>query len=175
MAGVIFCTCGHIHIVSDEQIDKAIANNKDHLLICAACGASYAIGADYAGPDGGYYMHRYELKEEVLFPDNIKERFSEVVYSKGYEVPMKSCYSANYYFDGRFSDERAVTTNEIKHRMIQDQISFVEAFKRINKDRGTVNMELFIRWTPDSVLKRLCSYHIKGFNWHGTEYDKKQT
>lgn len=34
-------------------------------------------------------------------------------------------------------------------------------------------MKLFIRWTPDSVLKQLCSYYIKGFNWHGTEYDKK--
>lgn len=32
MAEVIFCKCGHIHVVSDAQIDKAIANNKDHLL-----------------------------------------------------------------------------------------------------------------------------------------------
>lgn len=173
MAEVIFCKCGHIHVVSEEQIDKAIASNKDHLLICASCGASYAIGADYAGPDEGYYMHRYELTEEVMSPDSIKERFSEVVYSKGYEVPMMSGYSANYYFNGRFSDERAVTTNEIKHRMIRDRIQFEEAFERINKDRHTVNMNLFIRRTPDSVLNQLCSYHIEGFDWSGTKYNKE--
>lgn len=173
MTELIFCKCGHIHVVSDEQIDKAIADNKDHLLICASCGASHAVGADYAGSDEGYYMHRYGLKEEVMSPDNIKERFSAVVYSKGYEVPMKNGYSANYYFNGRFSDERAVTTNEIKHRMFQDRIQFEEAFERINNDRHAVNMKLLIRRTPDSVLKRLCSYHIEGFNWRGTEYDEK--
>ena len=169
MAEVIFCKCGHIHIVSDELIDKAIANNKDHLLICASCGASYAIGADYAGPDEGYYMHRYQLNEGVM----AAERFSGIVYSKGYEVPMMSGYSANYYFNGRFSDERAVTTNEIKHRMIRDRIQFEEAFERINKDRHTVNMNLFIQRTPDSVLNQLCSYHIDGFDWSGTKYDKE--
>lgn len=174
MAEVIFCKCGHIHVVSDEQIDKAIANNKDHLLICAACGATYAIGADYMGSEEGHYMHRHKLIEgEIMSPDNIKERFSEVVYSKGYAVPMMNGCLANYYFDGSFFDASALTTIEIKQRMLQDQISFEKAFERINKDRGTVNMKLFIRWTPDSVLKQLCSYYIKGFNWHGTEYDKK--
>ena len=173
MAEVIFCKCGHIHIVSDEQIDKAIASNKDHLLICASCGASYAIGADYVGPDEGYYMHRYELKEEVMSPDNIKERFSEVVYSKGHIVPMMSGYSANYYFNGRFSDERAVSMDEVKYRMMMDHIQFEEAFERLNQDRHTVNMSLFIRRTPDSVLNQLCSYHIEGFDWSGTKYDKE--
>ena len=74
MAEVIFCKCGHIHVVSDEQIDKAIASNKDHLLICASCGASYAIGADYAGPDEEYYMHRYQLNEGEM----AAERFSGI-------------------------------------------------------------------------------------------------
>lgn len=96
MAEVIFCKCGHIHVVSDEQINKAIESNKDHLLICAACGATYAIGADYMGSEEGYYMHRYKLNEgEIMSPDNIKERFSEVVYSKGYAVPMMNGCLAN--------------------------------------------------------------------------------
>ena len=173
MAEVIFCKCGHIHIVSDELIDKAIASNKDHLLICASCGASHAVGADYMGSDEGYYMHRYGLKEEVMSPENINKRFSEVVYSKGYEVPMKSGYSANYYFNGRFSDERAVSMDEVKYRMMMDHIQFEEAFERLNQDRHTVNMNLFIRMTPDSVLDQLCSYNIDGFDWSGTKYDKE--
>lgn len=173
MAEVIFCKCGHIHVVSDEQINKAIESNKDHLLICAACGATYAIGADYMGSEEGYYMHRYKLNEgEIMSPDNIKERFSEVVYSKGYAVPMMNGCLANYYFDGRFSDATAIATSEIKYRMFQDQISFEKAFERINKDRHTVNMKLFIHWTPESILNLLSSYYIKGFNWHDTKYDK---
>ena len=40
------CRCGRIHMIENKEIDKALEENKNLLLICGGCGQAILIGAD---------------------------------------------------------------------------------------------------------------------------------
>lgn len=95
---VIFCGCGHIHVVSGKDYSDAVEAGKENLLICGNCGATYIFGAEEA--EGGYSMYRHELPQNLMISENnystdltdYLKKFYKVNYSVGYGVPMISGY-----------------------------------------------------------------------------------
>lgn len=59
MTELIFCKCGHIHVVSGKDYSDAVEAGKENLLICGNCGAMYIYGAEEV--EGGYSLHRHNL------------------------------------------------------------------------------------------------------------------
>lgn len=154
MAEVIFCKCGHIHVVSGKDYSDAIEAGKENLLICGNCGAMYIYGAEEV--EGGYSLYRHELPQNLMTRENnystdltdYLKRFYKVNYSVGYGVPMTSGYFADEYFGGRFRDS---TYDDDQH----------------------VDMSRFLQITPDHVLKMVSQYYIRALNWPNTQYERK--
>jgi hypothetical protein len=97
------CKCGRIHMVSEEKINNALMVNKDLLVICAGCGKAIKIGADieedWFEPDKDcYMMYTKDVtdNEDISFTSKSFETteeekgISEIIYSQGYKVPMKT-------------------------------------------------------------------------------------
>lgn len=179
------CKCGRIHTIPDEKIEKALENDKNFLLICAACGNATLIGADIA-PDwndpskdcyemysGDFSSYEDKIINEDTFKGNEKEKaVKEILYSHGIKVPMETGQYATDYFNGRFSDRwypdfYKIQRNDITVKEIMD---FIDEYTH---DRTTVNMDKFINETPDDVLEELSNYYIEGLNWKGTKFEKE--
>lgn len=151
---VIFCSCGHIHVVSGKDYSDAIEAGKENLLICGNCGATYISGAEEV--EGGYSLYRHEIPQNLMTSENnystdltdYLKRFYKVNYSVGYGVPMISGYFADEFFCGRFRDST-------------------------HDDDQQVDMSRFLQITPDHVLKMISQYHIRAFNWSNTKYERK--
>lgn len=179
------CKCGRIHAVLDEKIEKVLENDKNLLLICAACGNATLIGVniepDWADPSKEYYemysgtFSPYEDKiiNEDTFKGNKEEKaVEEILYSHGFKVPMRTGQYATDYWNGRFSDRwypdfYKIQRNDITVKEIMD---FIDEYTH---DRTTVNMDRFINETPDDVLEELSNYYIEGLNWKGTKFEKE--
>ena len=178
------CKCGRIHAVSNKKIEKALENNKNFLLICAACGNAVLIGAnvtpDWVDPSrdcyemyaGSFSPYKDKTINEDTFKGNEKEKaVEEILYSHGFKVPMKTGQYATDYFNGRFSDRwypdfYKIQRNDITAKEIMD---FIDEYTH---DRTTVSMNRFINETPDDVLEELSNYYIKGLDWKGTKFEK---
>lgn len=151
---VIFCSCGHIHVVSGKDYLEAIRAGKENLLICGNCGATHILGADEV--DGGYSLYRHEIPQNLMGEKNnysadltdYLKRFYKVNYSIGYGVPMTTGYFADEYFCGRFLD-------------------------KTHDNDQQVDMARFLQITPEPVLRMVSYYHIKAFNWSHTKYEHK--
>lgn len=152
---VIFCSCGHIHVVSGKDYSDAIEAGKENLLICDNCGATYISGAEEA--EGGYSLYRHEIPQNLMTSENnystdltdYLKRFYKVNYSVGYGVPMTTGYFADELFCGRFLDNTHDDNNQ------------------------QVDMPRFLQITPDHVLKMVSQYYIRAFNWSNTKYERK--
>lgn len=53
---------------------------------------------------------------------------------------------------------------------VEEIMSFIDIYQ---KERMTVNMNRFIKETPDDILKEVSGYYIEGFNWTGTKFEIK--
>lgn len=114
---VIFCRCGHIHVVSGKDYSDAIEAGKENLLICGNCGATYISGAEEA--EGGYSLYRHEIPQNLMTSENnysadltdYLKRFYKVNYSVGYGVPMTTGYSRMSFSAEDFSTIRPMTTS----------------------------------------------------------------
>lgn len=152
---VLFCGCGHIHVVSGKDYSDAVEAGKENLLICGNCGAMYIHGAEEV--EGGYSLYRHELPQNLMTSENnystdltdYLKRFYKVNYSVGYGVPMTTGYFADTLFCGRFLDNKHDDNNQ------------------------QVDMVRFLQITPDHVLKMVSQYYIRAFNWLNTKYEWK--
>ena len=179
------CRCGHIHMVPEVKIDKAIENNKVLMVVCRNCGSVSYIGADEGYDEFEhkkiYNMFSYEGKnktfsigQECFITDGESggRPINEILFSVGLKVPMMSGEFAAQYFCDTFYDnwypnfdklmKPDITTSEIQE--------FVDTF---HKERSTVNMEQFIRDTPDEYLREISGYLVRAFNWKGTKYERE--
>lgn len=171
------------NLISEDKIQSAIEANKNLMFICGSCGAVSYIGADkqpdMLDPSKDCYM-MYTYKDatdnfnitEETFKGTVDEKpVSEVYYSKGIGVPMKTRVYAKTYIDGfGFQDiwypnfwdvDRSnVTLDEMKN--------FIQEFR---KNSTTVDMVRFINENEEDVLKAISSRGIKGLDWKGTPYE----
>lgn len=177
------CKCGRIHAIPNEKINKCLKDNKDFLLICAGCGAANIIGADIEpdieNPGKDIYViycsdfSPYDSRTitEDIFKGNDKEKpIGEILYDRGYMVPMKTGMSATDYYNGVFSDRWYPKFIEFdtKDATLEEIMQLIDSYKT---DRKTVCMDRFIKQVPDSILRELSRYAIDGLDWKGTKYE----
>lgn len=182
---VRICKCGRIHMIDNNKLDNALDKNKNLLLICGGCGDATLIGAniepDWDNPDKDCYM-MYSSEYSPYGDASIigtdfettehRKGIEEIVYSHGLKVPMMTGMYATDYNNGVFSDRwypdfYKIRRNDITVKEIMD---FIDEY---NHDRTTVNMDRFIRETPEDMLKEISHYIIDGINWQGTKYETK--
>ena len=177
------CKCGRIHMLDNEVLDRALENNKNLLLICAGCGNAILIGAhiepDLNEPDYDCYMiyfddfSRYNDRSiganDFESTENHKG-IEEIIYSHGYKVPMITGKYATDYCNGRFYDIWYPDFYKIQRSdiTVKEIMEFIDKYKH---DRITVNMNRFIRETPDEILEEISHYYIEGFNFKGTKWE----
>lgn len=177
------CKCGRIHAIPDEKFKKVLDENKEFLLICGGCGKANLMGADIV-PDINPEKKCYEMYtcdfglngDEVITESSFKETeknkaVGEIFYSHGYPVPMKTGQYADNCFNGKFTDMCYPDFYEIQRNDItaKEVLDFIDEY---NHDRTTVDMDRFIKETPDDVLEELSHYGIEGLNWSGTKFAK---
>ena len=179
------CSCGRIHMVNAEKIDKACEVNKDLLLICAGCGKAILIGADIEPDWEDPNKECYSMYTRVFSQNNDsiinpytfedaegKKAIGEIIYSHGYRVPMLTGQYATDYFNGRFSDRWYPDFYKIQRENITVP-EIMEFIKEYTHDRTTVNMSRFISQTPEDVLEEISHYWIEGLDWTGTKWERK--
>lgn len=179
------CKCGRIHMVSNEKIDKALEDNKNLLLICGGCGKAVIIGAniesEYNRPNKSCYMmyasdfSNYKDANISVSDFESTENYkgiSEIVYSHGIKVPMKTGRYATNYYNGSFSDIWYPDFYKIQRKdiTVKEVMDFIDEY---SSDRTTVDMDRFISETPDEMLKVISQYWIEGFDWKGTKWEQK--
>lgn len=178
---LMICRCGRIHTVSHDVIEAALNRRKEILFICARCGNAAIIGGDEStDPDTGditYIMHTNDFRGEVITPEVFisNEKYKglyQILYKRGYGVPMQTGMYATDYFNGVFSDHWYPYFDKIMRYGVNgdDVINFVSTY---NRQRTTVDMGRFIRETPEEVLEQLSRKSIPGLNWRGTAYESK--
>lgn len=173
---ISICSCGVIHAILNEKIDKALDCQKPLLMVCGSCGAATLRGGDEDFDYDGnpcYMMYRRDFTyndNESINKDNI-DQYSEVYYDKGYKVMMKTGNNATDYFNGKFSDRWYPDFYKIQRSdvTVEEIMKFIDQY---NKDRSTVNMNFLISSVPDDVLEELSNYWIDGLDWSGTKYEK---
>ena len=173
---ISICSCGTIHAVPNEKIDRALKLHKPLLTICGSCGAATLHGGDEdVDFDGNpcYMMYKRDFTyndTESIDKTNI-DQYSEIYYDKGYKVMMETGNNATDYFNGTFSDRWYPDFYKIKRSDVTvDEI--MDFINKYNKDRTTVNMNSLINSIPDDVLEELSCYLIDGLDWTGTKFEK---
>ena len=177
------CKCGRIHMIDEDKLEKALENNKNILLICGGCGAATLIGADIE-PDWNktdndcYMMYCYEFSsyenKSITTADfestEYNKGIEEIIYSNGIKVPMMTGMYATDYNNGRFSDRWYPDFYKIQRSdvTVKEIMDFIDEYAH---DRTTVNMNRFIRETPEDMLEEISHYMIDGFNWKGTKWE----
>lgn len=178
----IICKCGHVHFLDDEEIDTAFQQNQDIYFICGSCGSMYRIGADiehFINPERicyNVYNYGIEVDRMDFTSENFKDRKNhktthKIIYSKGKGIPMKTGVNATSFFNDEFEDTWYPDFIYHMDGLTKDQI--MEKFDEWNKDRCTVNMNFLIRNFSHDELKILSKFKIKGMDWTGMEFEKK--
>jgi hypothetical protein len=173
------CSCGRLHFYDQNRVDEAITNNKEVIFVCG-CGRITKWGAseefDYFG-DGKmcYNVYSEEIKSPTTWNSKTftetdgKKAISEIIYSPGKKVMMKTGYYASAYVNDEFEDmlypdfwkieKNNITPNEV--------LNWIEEHRR---DRKTVNMNWLLReLTEEEAMLLHSSYYIKAFDWSKTK------
>ena len=181
------CKCGHIHMVPEAKIDAAIKNDKVLMLVCRTCGDIQYIGADKTydwfeeGNKPVYNMFSCEAKhdnfsigQECFITDGESggRGINEILFSTGLKVPMLSGEFASQFFYDRFYDNWYPEFNELTKPGITEK-EIQEFIDKFHKNRSTVNMERFIKDTPDEYLREISGYIVRAFDWKGTKYERE--
>lgn len=177
------CKCGKIHATPKSKIVEAVEKDKSLLLICASCGNATVIAADRETDH--YGNTRYDMLSYRFAPytstsitktdfdrQEGKTEFNEILYSHGYKVPMNTGNYANDFFAGKFTD----TTGPELDKLLRNDVTaeaVAEFVKNHTEESTTVDMNRFIRETPEDVLDELSNYAYQCFNWKGSKFKKK--
>lgn len=156
------CKCGTIHVVQSEKFINAINSDRNYLQVCRNCGATTVHGKEYIGLNENgnrvYTLYATELPDDrcgITIEDfdfsNGKKPFSEIYFSHGYKVPMMSGGYANEFKNSSFYENYSTTT-------------------RSHEQAQTVDMDRFIKETPDEILDAVSRLWIFGINWKDTKY-----
>ena len=177
------CKCGRIHMVDEDKLEKALENNKNLLLVCGGCGDATLIGADitpnWNDPNKDCYImyssefSSYEDRSIVASDFESTEHhkgIEEIIYSHGRKVPMMTGMYATDYTNGIFSDILYPDFYKIQRSdiTVKEIMDFINEYTH---DRTTVNMDRFIRETPEDMLEEISHHSIEGFNWKGTKWE----
>jgi len=156
---VYFCSCGRVHFVDTEKINKAIENEKEVLVICNNCGNSFVEGADKQDYDGeeGYMIYSYSKRDTEI---NDTSKIDSIVFTLGNKVIMMTGGEATFYGNGTFIDWETKKPNSVTE----------DEWKTM---RETVNVERTINWIKDDNKLSHMSNYVTDINWKDTKFEKK--
>ena len=165
--GVKICKCGTIHVIQSEKFINALNSNMNYLEICRNCGATTVMGDCNMLVEGNIERTFYDIELpndrcSITIDDfnllNGKKPFSEIYFSTGYRVPMMTGRYATCFKDNSFHDTSCSTTYKDESLTIK--------FDMLAK---CVDMDRFIKETPDEILYAVSRLRISGINWTGTK------
>lgn len=155
---VRFCSCGRVHFIDEEKVNKAIDNEKQVIMVCNNCGSSRIIGADKVTEEDGtdcYNMYSYAMRDEEI---NDLSKIDSIVFTAGEQVRMMTGGEATYQGDV-FIDWDTKKPNDIS----EDEW---------DKMRRTVNTQHTINWIRDDEKLEQMSHYLVGIDWTGTKYER---
>lgn len=171
------CSCGRIHLIPNNKITAAIETNRDLVIICAGCGAAILTGADpepdwegtgeacYTLYTKGYSVGGTSSITTNRFTSSYCKSISEIFYSQGVKVPMKTGMYARYFNScAGFLDTYRPDFSDIKRSDIttEELLAFIHKYE---EDSSTVDMERLIIENSKDVIDTLRSHGITGLDW----------
>ena len=158
---------GRVAFVDTKDIDAAIENEKEVLLICNAWSGGYAIaiGANKEeDPDFGecYMCYSYELKEDTFDEEAIK-RFHKIIFTQGEKIIMETGHAANRHWGRAFSDtDTSVDSiNDRHNRYVWDNnlmsAEEIEMARTTINEQATVN---FMGGDAEDKVRAMIGYGI---------------
>lgn len=177
-----FFSNGRVVFIPEEDIDNAIEQGKELLVICNAWSGGYtiAIGANetydeyYTGvdengnPNKGYEMYSYEVRDEEFTLEEIS-KFYKIIVSSGEKIYMETGNQANYYSGGVFIDwdsQETDVADRLSNKNVKLPVNKNEFDKLILKTRKTVDSLLTVRMMcgkkedKEEKVKALIAYRI---------------
>jgi len=155
---VYFCSCGRVHFVDSEKLNKAIESEKEILVICNNCGNSFVEGADKEEYDDeeGYMMYLRSMRDTEI---NDISKIDSIVFTSGKQVRMMTGGEATFYGNSTFIDWETkkpdnVTTEEWE------------------VTRKTVHVQHTINWIRDDNKLNHMSNYVTDIDWKGTKFEK---
>ena len=175
------CSCGRIHFYDGNRVYNAIAENKEVLFICGGCGRATRMGADdwtgyYDNDEPCYAMYSQEVDKDTSWTADAfeateqRKAFSEIIYSTGKKVMMKTGYYAKAFHNDEFEDIWYPDFYKLEHPgvAIEEVFKFIEENRTLRKQ---VNMNWLVRELTEEEAKLLHrAYYIKAFDWSQTKY-----
>lgn len=157
---VYFCSCGRVHFINTEKLNKAIENEKQLLVVCNNCGNSFVEGAnkeqDYEGKEC-YMMYSFNMKDTEI---NDMSKIDSIVFTLGEHIRMMTGGEATYYGSGTFIDWETKKPNNVTD-------------EEWEVTRKTVNVQHTINWIKDDNKLNHMSNYVTDINWKGTKFEKK--
>ena len=190
------CKCGRIHMFDCNKVMTSIFDDKDILLVCKNCCTRTLIGASkkFNDVDKKFVYGVYTYDEEDIshnLDEITKDTFdtitcsstntdtityqkgiSEIIFSDGIKVPMKTGNYADEFVCGYFFDNTGLSFYEV----MKDSMSTKDMIEREEEwktNSGTVDMERFIKETPEPYLTEISQSGIPAFHWEGFNADSK--
>jgi len=156
---VYFCSCGRVHFINTEKLNKAIENEKQLLVVCNNCGNSFVEGADKQDYDGeeGYMMYSYSKRDTEI---NDTSKIDSIIFTSGEHIRMMTGGEATFYGNGTFIDWETKKPDNVTD----------EEWKTM---RENVNVERTINWIRDDNKLSHMSNYVTGINWKGTKFENK--
>ena len=176
---VRFCSCGRVHFVDQNKIDKAIENEKQVLVVCNNCGNSFVIGADKkqeyeecnicidmncdkctklenAKLQTIYNMYSFGMRDTEI---NDMTKIDSIVFTAGKQIRMMTGGEATFYGNNTFID------------CVTDKPENITSDKW-KEMRKTVNVQHTINWIRDDDKLEQMSHYYTNIDWKGTKYEK---
>lgn len=186
---VRFCSCGRIHFIPFDEVCAAVEQDKELWLICGGCGTTTQIGADierdYNDPEQvSYNMYSgtysedktFEITPDIFTGGKDHKSIYKIIRSAGYRPLMKTgmracsfCHFGDFFEDIWYPDFYKIERKDVT---VEEILEFIEKYR---KDRVTVNMGTLLRELTEEELKCLSGYVIKGLDWTGTKYERKNS
>jgi len=157
---VRFCSCGRVHFIDQEKIEKAIENEKEVLVVCNHCGSSYVIGANKQwDEDGEEYHMMYSRSMQDTEIDDIS-KIDSIVFTSGEQIRMMTGGEATDHGSYGFVDWDTEKPKNISS-------------EEWEKMRYTVHTQYTINWIKDDNKLEQMSHYVVGIDWKGTKYEQK--
>jgi len=155
---VYFCSCGRVHFVDTEKLNKAIENEKEILVVCNNCGNSFVEGADKQEYDGEecYMMYSRSMRDTEI---NDTSNINSIVFTPGEKVFMMTGGEATFYGNSTFIDWETKKLDNVTD----------EEWKKI---REIVDVERTINLIRDDNKLSNMSNYVTGIDWKGTKFEK---
>ena len=158
---------GRVAFVNVKDIDEAIENEKEILLVCNAWSGGYAIaiGADKENdPDFGecYMSYSYEIKEDT-FNEEAMKRFHKIIFTQGEKIIMETGHVANNHWGRTFSDTdtsvESINDYHNRHAWKNNLMSAeeIEMARTTVNERSTVN---FMGKGAEDKVRAMVGYGI---------------